>query len=54
MMLDSVSYLDDGMPLECYHVLHRGDRALSEVELVCLREQGKRDREHNSARRKHL
>lgn len=38
-LLDSVSYLDDGTPLEYYHALHRGDRAQFEVELVRLREQ---------------
>ena len=25
MLLDSVSYLDDGTPIEYYDVLHRGD-----------------------------
>jgi GntR family transcriptional regulator len=38
MMLDSVSYLEDGTPIEYYHALHRGDRARFEVELVRLRE----------------
>lgn len=32
--LDSVSYLDDGTPIELYHALHRGDRSKFEVELV--------------------
>jgi len=41
MLLDSVSYLDDGTPLEYYHALHCGDRARFEVELVRFREQGK-------------
>jgi GntR family transcriptional regulator len=39
MKLDSVSYLDDGTPIEYYHALHRGDRARFEVELVRIREQ---------------
>jgi GntR family transcriptional regulator len=34
IMLDSVSYLDDGCPLEYYHAVHRGDRSRFEVELV--------------------
>ncbi len=40
-LLDSVSYLEDGTPLEYYHALHRGDRSKFEVELVRIREQGK-------------
>lgn len=38
IMLDSISYLDDGQPIEYYHALHRGDRTRFEVELVRLRE----------------
>ena len=34
MLLDSVSYLDDGTPIEYYHALHRGDRSRFEAELV--------------------
>ena len=41
ILLDSVSYLEDGTPLEFYHALHRGDRSQFEVELVRIREQGK-------------
>ena len=41
IMLDSVSYLSDGTPIEYYHALHRGDRSQFEVELVRIREQGK-------------
>jgi GntR family transcriptional regulator len=41
ILLDSVSYLEDGTPLEYYHALHRGDRSKFEVELVRIREQGK-------------
>ncbi len=40
IMLNSVSYLEDGTPLEYYHALHRGDRSQFEVELVRIREQG--------------
>lgn len=34
VMLDSISYLDQGRPVEYYHAVHRGDRARFEVELV--------------------
>lgn len=34
VMLDSVSFLADGTPIEYYHALHRGDRSRFEVELV--------------------
>lgn len=34
MLLDSVSYLDDGTPLEYYHAVHRGDRSRFEAELI--------------------
>ncbi|WP_238625901.1 GntR family transcriptional regulator [Aggregatilinea lenta] len=37
ILLDSVSYLDDGTPVEYYHAVHRGDRAKFEVELVRVR-----------------
>jgi GntR family transcriptional regulator len=40
MMLNSVSYLEDGTPIEYYHALHRGDRARFEVELVRIRQKG--------------
>ena len=32
--LDSVSYMEDGRPLEYFHALHRGDRTKFEVDLV--------------------
>ena len=32
-MLDSVSYLKDGTPIEYYHALHRSDRLRFEVDL---------------------
>lgn len=38
LMLDSVSYSQDGKPIEYYHALHRGDRSRFEVELVRLNE----------------
>jgi GntR family transcriptional regulator len=38
LMLDSVSYSEDGQPIEYYHALHRGDRSRFEVELVRVRE----------------
>lgn len=34
IVLDSVSYLDDGTPIEFFHALHRGDRSRFEVELI--------------------
>jgi GntR family transcriptional regulator len=40
ILLDSVSYLEDGTPIEYYHALHRGDRSRFEVELVRIRAQG--------------
>lgn len=40
ILLDSVSYLQDGTPIEYYHAVHRGDRSRFEVELVRIREQG--------------
>ena len=40
LKLDSVSYLEDGTPLEYYRALHRGDRSQFEIELVRISEQG--------------
>lgn len=40
VLIDSVSYLADGAPIEYYHALHRGDRSRFEVELIRLREHG--------------
>jgi GntR family transcriptional regulator len=37
-MLDSVTYLKDGRPLEYFHALHRGDRTRFEVELIKFRQ----------------
>jgi GntR family transcriptional regulator len=38
LVLDSVSYSEEGRPIEYYHALHRGDRSRFEVELVRRRE----------------
>jgi GntR family transcriptional regulator len=40
LLLDSVSYLDNGVPIEYFHGLHRGDRSKFEVELVRIRHMG--------------
>jgi GntR family transcriptional regulator len=40
ILLDSVSYLADGAPIEYYHALHRGDRSRFEVELIRMRDRG--------------
>jgi GntR family transcriptional regulator len=42
LLLDSISYLQDGTPIEVYHALHRGDRSKFEVELVRIEERGSR------------
>lgn len=34
ILIDSISYLEDGQPLEYYHAVHRSDRARFEVNLV--------------------
>jgi DNA-binding GntR family transcriptional regulator len=34
ILLDSVSYMTDGTPVEYYYAFHRGDRSQFEVELV--------------------
>lgn len=36
--LESVSYLQDGTPIEYFHALHRGDRSRFEVSLVRVHE----------------
>ncbi len=41
ILLESVSYLADGTPMEYYRAFHRGDRSRFEVELVRIREQGR-------------
>ena len=37
ILLDSVTYLSDGTPVEYYHAIHRGDRSRFEVNLVRLK-----------------
>jgi GntR family transcriptional regulator len=39
VMLDSISYMENGKPIEYYHALHRGDRSRFEVELLRTRNQ---------------
>jgi GntR family transcriptional regulator len=43
VLLDSVSYLEDGTPVEYYHAVHRGDRTRFEINLVRYREKDKLD-----------
>ena len=50
LMLDSVSYSEDGRPIEYYHALHRGDRSRFEVELVRVREADSKTTETPAAR----
>jgi GntR family transcriptional regulator len=38
LMLDSISFSEEGVPIEYYHALHRGDRSRFEVELLRSRE----------------
>jgi len=38
LMLDSISFAEDGRPIEYYHALHRGDRSRFEVDLRRLRD----------------
>jgi len=37
ILLDSISYLENGTPLEYFHALHRGDRSRFEIELIRTR-----------------
>jgi GntR family transcriptional regulator len=46
ILLDSVSFLEDGTPIEYYHALHRGDRSRFEVELFRIRERGQQAKAH--------
>lgn len=43
ILLDSVSFLGDGTPVEYYHALHRGDRTRFEVELIRVKGHGLHD-----------
>jgi GntR family transcriptional regulator len=38
LVLDSISFTENGQPVEYYHALHRGDRSRFEVELFRLQE----------------
>jgi DNA-binding GntR family transcriptional regulator len=49
VLLDSVSYLEDGTPVEYYHAVHRGDRTRFEIELVRYR--AKEDLDDKMAKR---
>lgn len=49
LMLDSVSFDENGQPVEYYHAVHRGDRSRFEVELVRTRDHGKLAPEHSTA-----
>jgi GntR family transcriptional regulator len=40
LLLNSVSYLSDGTPMEYFHAVHRGDRSRFETELVRVNEPG--------------
>lgn len=40
MLLESISYLEDGRPVETFRAVHRGDRARFEVELIRRRPGG--------------
>lgn len=40
ILLNSVSFLLDGTPIEYFHALHRGDRSRFETELVRVRQPG--------------
>jgi len=40
ILLNSVSYLADGTPLEYFHALHRGDRSRFETELIRVQDPG--------------
>ena len=39
--IESISYLDDGTPIEYFHALFRGDRSRFEVEILRFQGQGK-------------
>src|SRR5258708_18255440 len=41
VLLNSVSYLEDGTPIEYYRALHRGDRSRFQVELIRIRKRGR-------------
>ncbi len=45
-LIESVSYLDDGRPIEYHLATHRGDRSRFEVELLRAREAGRLPANH--------
>ena len=49
ILLDSISYLEDGTPIEYYHAVHKGDRTRFEVELVRYQEQSAESKSLNQA-----
>ncbi len=46
--LESIGYLQDGIPIEYFHSLHRGDRTKFEVELVRLQSIGQENEKESS------
>ena len=42
VLLDSVSYLKDGRPIEYFHGVHRGDRSRFEVQVVRVQREDRR------------
>ncbi|MBI9046598.1 MAG: GntR family transcriptional regulator [Anaerolineaceae bacterium] len=40
ILINSISYLADGTPLEYYHAVHRGDRSRFETELIRVNKPG--------------
>jgi GntR family transcriptional regulator len=49
LMLDSVSFAEDGQPIEYYHALHRGDRSQFEVELFRMRDENRTNQNLSSS-----
>jgi GntR family transcriptional regulator len=41
LLIDSISFLNDGTPVEYFHGLFRGDRLRFEAEIVEIRGQGR-------------
>jgi GntR family transcriptional regulator len=52
ILLDSVSVLEEGRPVEYYHAVHRGDRSRFEVDLV--RERAWNRQDEATGRSRHL
>lgn len=49
ILLNSISYLEDGTPIEYYRAFHRGDRTRFEVELVRYQERAAEHKSLNQA-----